>query len=48
MDALKDKRIVFIFDECHRSQFGKTHDDIKKVFRQRPIIRIYGNTDFCR
>ena len=23
MDALKEKRIVFIFDECHRSQFGE-------------------------
>uniref|UniRef100_UPI0032177523 type I restriction endonuclease subunit R n=1 Tax=uncultured Draconibacterium sp. TaxID=1573823 RepID=UPI0032177523 len=32
MEALKDKRIVFIFDECHRSQFGKTHETIKKFF----------------
>lgn len=24
MSDLKDKRIVFIFDECHRSQFGET------------------------
>src|SRR5690554_4622320 len=32
MEALKDKRVVFIFDECHRSQFGKTHEDIKKFF----------------
>jgi len=23
MEALKDKRMVFIFDECHRSQFGR-------------------------
>jgi type I restriction enzyme R subunit len=25
MDGLKGKKIVFIFDECHRSQFGDTH-----------------------
>lgn len=24
LEALKDKRIVFIFDECHRSQFSNT------------------------
>lgn len=32
METLKDKRIVFIFDECHRSQFGKTHEVIKNFF----------------
>ncbi|PJC62957.1 MAG: deoxyribonuclease HsdR, partial [Flavobacteriales bacterium CG_4_9_14_0_2_um_filter_32_27] len=32
MDKLKDKRIVFIFDECHRSQFGETHNRIKDYF----------------
>jgi len=29
MADLKDKRIIFIFDECHRSQFGDTHKRIK-------------------
>ena len=29
---LKDKRIVFIFDECHRSQFGENHKAIKEFF----------------
>jgi len=32
MDKLKDERIVFIFDECHRSQFGETHNRIKSFF----------------
>jgi len=32
MDPLREKRLVFIFDECHRSQFGKTHETIKKFF----------------
>ena len=30
MEGLIDKRIVFIFDECHRSQFGETHKRIKQ------------------
>lgn len=30
--GLKKERVVFIFDECHRSQFGKTHSAIKKFF----------------
>ena len=25
LDELRDKRMVFIFDECHRSQFGENH-----------------------
>lgn len=32
MADLKGKRIVFIFDECHRIQFGKTHNRIKAFF----------------
>ena len=28
MKQLQDKKIVFIFDECHRSQFGDTHKKI--------------------
>jgi type I restriction enzyme R subunit len=33
MDKLKNERIVFIFDECHRSQFGETHNRIKAFFK---------------
>jgi type I restriction enzyme, R subunit len=28
LESLSDKRIVFIFDECHRSQFGENHKAI--------------------
>ena len=28
MEKLQDKKIVFVFDECHRSQFGETHNRI--------------------
>lgn len=38
---LKDKRVVFIFDECHRSQFGDNHDAIKEFF---PKAQLFGFT----
>ena len=41
LDALRDKRIVFIFDECHRSQFGQTHQTIKEFF---PKAQLFGFT----
>lgn len=41
MEKLQDERIVFIFDECHRSQFGDTHNRIKKFFRN---IQMFGFT----
>ncbi len=39
--ALRDKRIVFIFDECHRSQFGDNHQAIKEFF---PKAQLFGFT----
>ncbi|MBN9482844.1 MAG: DEAD/DEAH box helicase [Bacteroidetes bacterium 43-93] len=41
LQPLSDKRIVFIFDECHRSQFGDNHDAIKKFF---PKAQLFGFT----
>ncbi len=41
MELLKDERIVFIFDECHRSQFGETHSRIKAYFNN---IQLFGFT----
>ena len=41
MGRLKDERIVFIFDECHRSQFGETHNRIKAFFNN---IQLFGFT----
>lgn len=38
---LKDERIVFIFDECHRSQFGDNHNAIKEFF---PKAQLFGFT----
>jgi len=31
LEPLQDKHIVFIFDECHRSQFGENHQAIRKL-----------------
>ncbi|AGX86816.1 type I restriction endonuclease subunit R [Candidatus Symbiobacter mobilis] len=41
LEALKDHRIVFIFDECHRSQFGENHKAIKAFF---PKAQLFGFT----
>lgn len=32
IDSVKDKNIIFIYDECHRSQFGKMHGNIEDFF----------------
>ena len=41
LEPLRDKRIVFIFDECHRSQFGENHKAIKSFF---PKAQLFGFT----
>ena len=41
LKPLGDKRIVFIFDECHRSQFGENHRAIKEFF---PKAQLFGFT----
>ncbi len=42
MAELKDKKIVFIFDECHRSQFGETHKRIKAFFSNCQLFGFTG------
>lgn len=41
LEPLRDQRMVFIFDECHRSQFGQTHQTIKNFF---PRAQLFGFT----
>jgi type I restriction enzyme R subunit len=41
LEPLSKKRIVFIFDECHRSQFGDNHKAIKEFF---PKAQLFGFT----
>ncbi len=47
MQKLKDERIVFIFDECHRSQFGDTHNRIKKFFNNHQMFGFTGTPIFA-
>lgn len=41
LEPLREKRVVFIFDECHRSQFGDNHQAIKEFF---PKAQLFGFT----
>ena len=41
LKAIKNQRLVFIFDECHRSQFGENNKAIKEFF---PNARLFGFT----
>lgn len=41
LEPLRQKRMVFIFDECHRSQFGENHKAIKDFF---PKAQLFGFT----
>ena len=41
LEPLRNKRMVFIFDECHRSQFGDNHKAIKAFF---PNAQLFGFT----
>jgi len=47
MEALRDKRMVFIFDECHRSQFGETHKRITEYFDNVQMFGFTGTPIFA-
>ena len=44
---LKDKKIVFIFDECHRSQFGETHGRVTSYFQKAQLFGFTGTPIFA-
>ena len=44
--SLRDKRMVFIFDECHRSQFGDNHKAIKEFFPKSQLFGFTGTPIF--
>jgi type I restriction enzyme, R subunit len=46
MEPLKGKRIIFIFDECHRSQFGDTHKRITGFFTNYQMFGFTGTPIF--
>jgi len=47
MAKMKEERIVFIFDECHRSQFGETHNRIKAFFNNYQMFGFTGTPIFA-
>lgn len=47
MEKLKEERIVFIFDECHRSQFGETHARINQFFNNPQMFGFTGTPIFA-
>ena len=44
---IQDKRIIFIFDECHRSQFGETHKRITGFFKNTQLFGFTGTPIFA-
>ncbi|MBQ3588707.1 MAG: type I restriction endonuclease subunit R [Oscillospiraceae bacterium] len=46
IEALRDKKCIFIIDECHRSQFGKMHTQIEKFFNNANYIGFTGTPIF--
>lgn len=45
---LENKRVVFIFDECHRSQFGDTHKKITEYFKNSQLFGFTGTPIFAK
>lgn len=43
---LQNEKIVLIFDECHRSQFGETHRRIKAFFKEAQLFGFTGTPIF--
>ena len=45
--AIQENRIVLIFDECHRSQFGETHQHIREYFPKAQMFGFTGTPIFA-
>lgn len=46
LDEYRDEKVVFIIDECHRSQFGDMHKDIVKHFSKAQFFGFTGTPRF--
>ena len=46
MSAYADEKVVFIIDECHRSQFGDMHKDIVRHFKNAQFFGFTGTSRF--
>ena len=47
MEEHRRERVVFIFDECHRSQFGDTHKRIVNFFERAQMFGFTGTPIFA-
>ena len=47
IDRFEGKKVVFIIDECHRSQFGEMHKMIKKKFPRAQYFGFTGTPRFA-
>ena len=46
LDAYRNEKVIFIIDECHRSQFGKMHNYVKKFFEKAQYFGFTGTPRF--
>lgn len=46
MDEYRNEKVVFIIDECHRSQFGEMHKDIVRHFTKAQFFGFTGTPRF--
>ena len=46
LEAYRNEKVIFIIDECHRSQFGKMHNDVKKFFEKAQYFGFTGTPRF--
>ena len=46
MDQYREEKVVFIIDECHRSQFGDMHNDLVRHFRNAQFFGFTGTPRF--
>jgi type I restriction enzyme R subunit len=46
LNKIRNEKIVFIFDECHRSQFGDSHKRINNFFVNNQMIGFTGTPIF--
>lgn len=47
IEKVRDQKIILIFDECHRSQFGKMHDVITNFFTNLQYFGFTGTPIFA-
>lgn len=46
LDKYKEEKVIFIIDECHRSQFGEMHTTIKHHFKRAQYFGFTGTPRF--